>query len=196
MAAVDQTRGFTLVEAVIVAVVIAVILAVTIPWMLERERERLQVLADTEPWEVFKFSAMPVKATFNTSEDIVVRCELENLTNYPLTYAKENRHFALLVGNTNNVVGFPPMKLNLQFTIGAKEQTSFEVRMGAMRVGTANLRVVEVSSIQFADHSDGKGLRFFYSGGRNYLESDAFRLTIETAENDTTIRPSFDEIND
>jgi type II secretory pathway pseudopilin PulG len=41
MSVVDQKRGFTLVEAVIVAVVIVAILAVTIPWMRERERQKL-----------------------------------------------------------------------------------------------------------------------------------------------------------
>ena len=58
----NNRKGFTLVEAVIVIVVIAVILAVTIPWMRERERARLQALADNEPWEVFGFRAKPAKA--------------------------------------------------------------------------------------------------------------------------------------
>ena len=42
-------RGFTLVEAVIVAVVIVLLLAVLIPYVRERERQRLQAVADTEP---------------------------------------------------------------------------------------------------------------------------------------------------
>lgn len=47
---VNNRRGFTLVEAAIVAAVIALILTFTIPWMRERERARLQALAETEPW--------------------------------------------------------------------------------------------------------------------------------------------------
>jgi hypothetical protein len=74
-------HGFTLVEAVIVAVVIVVILAVTIPWMRERERQRLQTLADTEPWEVFEFRAKPAKDLFSAEEEIVIECEIENMTN-------------------------------------------------------------------------------------------------------------------
>ncbi len=78
-------RGFTLVEAVVVIVVIAVLLAVLIPVIRERERVRLQALADSEPWEVFALRARPVKEEFEGDEGFVVKCEIVNTTNCPLT---------------------------------------------------------------------------------------------------------------
>jgi hypothetical protein len=78
-------RGFTLVEAVIPIVVIAVLLSLLIPVIRERERVRLQALADSEPWEVFALRARPIKEEFEADEDIVVTCEIVNATNYPLT---------------------------------------------------------------------------------------------------------------
>jgi prepilin-type N-terminal cleavage/methylation domain-containing protein len=77
-------RGFTLVEAAIVVVVFALMLTFTIPWMREQERQRLQALADTEPWEVFEFRATPAKKLFAADEEIVIECAIENMTNQPL----------------------------------------------------------------------------------------------------------------
>jgi hypothetical protein len=99
MSAVEQRRGFRLVEAVIVAVVIAVILAVTIPWLRERERARLQALADAAPWEVFELRATPTKETFAEGEDILVWCEIVNPTRYPLTLPNDLYTFYLAFGN-------------------------------------------------------------------------------------------------
>ena len=75
-------RGFTVVEAIIVVVVIAVILAVTIPWMRERERERLQALALSAPSQVFSATCEPVRSGDLVAFHITIR----NLTGYDLDF--------------------------------------------------------------------------------------------------------------
>jgi prepilin-type N-terminal cleavage/methylation domain-containing protein len=154
MSAVDQRRGFTLVEAVIVAVVIAVMLAVSIPWLRERERARLQVLADTEPWEVFEFRAKPAKESFAEDEDIILECVMVNLTNYPLTTPANSRSSILIFEGTDYFTdnirgpaslsnGQPPSSSAIpKMLIGSEESARFDVRFRhGIGVGAAEVRV-------------------------------------------------------
>ncbi len=122
----DKQRGFTLVEAVIVAVVIAVILAVTIPWMRERERARLQAIADTAPWEVFEFHATPTKELFTADEGIVIRCEYKNLTDYPLTLPRISGSLLALISKPRSMAALEESGLALDSVIAPRESMIVE----------------------------------------------------------------------
>ena len=94
-----------MVEAVIVAAVIVVLFAVLIPMMRERERQRLQALADAEPWEVFEFRATPAKESFSVREHILIHCEIKNPTKYALTLPALANNFGLMNKSTDYIVG-------------------------------------------------------------------------------------------
>ena len=156
-------RGFTLVEAIIVAVVIAALLAFFIPYMREQERQRLQTLANTQPWEVFEFHAAPAKESFSEDEDIVIACEIVNLTDYELTLPKNLETFAITFRDNNSgrdngsgvvfvnpdpVAGFEKgnFLLDPETAIAAVESLSIELQFKPLRVGTAEARVVYYSN--------------------------------------------------
>lgn len=93
----NDTKGFTLVEAIIV--ILAAIIAVLIPGFGEGERQRLQALANAEPWEVFELRAEPVSTSFTEDEDIVIRCKITNPTDFPLSITMDNYRFYLSFSN-------------------------------------------------------------------------------------------------
>jgi hypothetical protein len=145
----ERRSGFTLVEAVIVAVVIAVILAASIPWMREqheeRERQRLQGLADSEPWEVFEFRASQVLDPAAVHGLFIsIRCEIANPTKYPLTLPQNSVGFALTLGDTEYVVSsqvpHSPALLNPPIEPGAL--LSFDSSFFPYFAGTTELRAV------------------------------------------------------
>jgi hypothetical protein len=141
----DHRTGFTLVEAVIVVVVIVVILAVTIPWMRERERQRLQALANSKPWEVSEFRASQmldpavVHGLF-----ISIRCEIANPTKYPLTLPQNSVGFALTLGDTEYVVSsqVPHSPALLEPPIEPGALLSFDSSFFPYFAGTTELRAV------------------------------------------------------
>jgi prepilin-type N-terminal cleavage/methylation domain-containing protein len=197
----DDKRGFTLVEAVIVAVVIAVILAVTIPWMRERERQRLQALADTEPWEVFELRAKPAKKTFAADEQVIIHCEIENMTDYPLSLPKDREGLALILGDSEFVAGL--YAFDSQFSIpdgsiGPGDTIDFTVGISAVGVGASQMRV----TYHFGDDlvrvvsQSGGGRVWTFSGKLrrtgNRFQSNQFHLVIEAEDN--SVLQTFDEI--
>jgi hypothetical protein len=177
--------GFTLVEAVIVAVVIAVILAVTIPWLRERERERLQVIADTEPWEVFEFRAMPAKESFLKGNHIVVSCEIQNMTTSPLRLPKPLKRLLLAFEGTNmyfRMADPPPYPMIPETAIAPGEAVRFDLEVYCDVAGTFELRVV------------------YWNGERNLVlinlaailpeirfQSNAFRVVVEANDDSDSI---------
>lgn len=94
----QHIHGFTLVEAVIVAAVIAVILAVTIPRMRERERQRLQVVADAQPGTVFAMECRPASDPLVSGEGLDIVCGIANTTPYDLVFSHHVRLIFSRVG--------------------------------------------------------------------------------------------------
>ena len=153
-------RGFTLVEAIIVIAVIATLLAFLIPIIIpvirEWERQRLQALADSEPWEVFELHAAPAKESFAEDEDIILDCVMVNLTDYPLTAPSTKQGSIFVFEGTDyfmdNVrappsIATPP---NLPYSsstiakmlIGPGESVRFKVHfLKRFGVGSAEVRV-------------------------------------------------------
>ena len=78
--------GFTLIEAVIVVVVIAVLLAFLTPVMRERERARLQAVADTEPSAVFTMECQPASDPLQSGEGLDFVCSITNTKGYDLAF--------------------------------------------------------------------------------------------------------------
>ena len=165
-------RGFTLVEALIVAVVLIAILAVTIPFIREQreqERQRLQVVADTEPSEFFEFHAQPAKESFSIGEVIVIQCEIENRADYTLTFPK----VGVWTCEVNfRDAGFPAVAQTRLPTsipdtpIGRGKSVKFEVRFHLHFVSDGSRPVrVEILSTSFASET-----RF---------HSNEFRLVVE-----------------
>lgn len=149
----DKRRGFTLVEATIVVVVIALILTFTIPWMRERERQKLQVLAETEPWEVFEFRAQPARErwAYDEHEEILVQCEIVNLTDYPLVWKGDfnafDTEFSLTEGDTETIMGYEPNyaydphPISEKRNIAPGEKWTFELLFYLYRPGEVEVRI-------------------------------------------------------
>ena len=179
-------RGFTLVEAAIVVVIIALILTFTIPWMRERERARLQAVADTEPWEVFEFRAKPVKEKFIEGEDVIIQCDIANLTNVPLTFPKGSNKFHLAFWDIDTVASPPWYPSIPEKPIAPGGLLSLVARFRPSGVGTTNLRILEV---------DRWLLNRVLSGTPNDVkpfQSNSFQLTVEAS--DDSKQRTFDEI--
>ena len=165
----ERRRGFTLVEAIIVVVFIVVILGVTIPWARERERARLQAVADAEPWEVFEFRARPTKEVFTDREFIVIHCEIVNPTNSWLAPPRWQNVFGLSFVGTDFVLSqYLRYPVYSDTPIAPGESAAFEARYFPFGVGTVEVRA------RFA-----KG------------QSNAFELAVEAS--DDSDLPTFDE---
>jgi prepilin-type N-terminal cleavage/methylation domain-containing protein len=125
----DTRRGFTLIEAIIVLVVIAAILSFFIPYTRERERQRLQALADSEPLEVFAFRAVPSKESVSPGESLVVRCRIENLTAFPLTLPKSYSTLEISFGGARYTITLDnPSDLIPSTPIASQESVRFDIR--------------------------------------------------------------------
>jgi prepilin-type N-terminal cleavage/methylation domain-containing protein len=125
----DNRRGFTLVEAIIVLVVIAALLSFFIPYTRERERQRLQALADSEPLEAFEFSATPSKDSVSPGESLVVRCRITNRTDFPLTLPKSRRDLEISFEGARYTITLEnPSDLIPSTPIGPQESVRFDIR--------------------------------------------------------------------
>ena len=181
----DQRRGFTLVEAVIVAVVIAVILAVTIPWMRERERARLQVLADTEPWEVFELRAKPAKAPFLKDNYIVVSCDIQNMTTSPLRLPKPLKRLLLATEGTDmyfRIADPPPYPMIPETAIAPGEAVHFDLEVYCDVAGIFELRVVYWNGKMKSDNDN-----FIDILPEDRFQSNAFRVVVEANDDSGSI---------
>ncbi len=206
-------HGFTLVEAVIATAVIAVTLAVLVPILRERESQRLQALADSEPWEVFKLRAKPTKKNFSANEQVVIQCEVENPTKYALNLPKALKRFVLIFGDTdcftdlaewtglNSVIRDAPIE--------PEGSVTFEVRFGAGRlVGSAEIRIAywdgqnrrilrETHPLVFLElDSPGLDRNAILSGllpkDEERFQSNLFRLIVDESVGEEL--PTFDEL--
>jgi hypothetical protein len=125
----DNRRSFTLVEAIIVLVVIAAILSFFIPYTRERERQRLQALTDSEPLETFGFRAVPSKESVSPGENLVVRCRIENLTDFPLTLQKSYSRLEISFGGVQYSITLKNSSDLLPSTpIAPQESVRFDIR--------------------------------------------------------------------
>jgi prepilin-type N-terminal cleavage/methylation domain-containing protein len=168
-------RGFTLVEAAIVVVVIALILTFTIPWMLERERARLQVMADNYPWEVFDLRAKPANASFAEGEYAIIQCEILNVTNYPLALPKDLAILQIIVEDTDYIaagaMSFPCP--NQKAAIAPRESIRFELRLDPIGTGMAEFRAISPYYV----------LRNLRGTVEKRFQSDTFKFVVEASEN-------------
>lgn len=194
----SDRRGFTLVEAIVVVIVIAALLAVLIPFMREREREWLQVLAEAEPWEVFEFRVTPAKETFSSDEPIVLDCEIVNLTGYALTIPTFLDVAALALADTDILVALGGASwLIRDSTLGAGETLKVELKFQSAGVGEAEVRAVlwdgtlggtvEGPEINYKPTTMGvKPSAFYYiqpkSGIQNHFRSNTFSLVVRASK--------------
>ena len=190
-----QRCGFTLVEAAIAAVVIAVVLALLVPIMRERERQRLQTIADSEPWMVFELHATPAKESYAQGEDIVVRCEIENLTSFALRLPQGlDRSFVLMLGDTNVAVGVQwgfQLSTITETPIGGKGTASIEVAFRTLGVGEAELTAAAWKS-PLTYSVRAQEIQSLVSSDSIRLRSNPFHLSIKASENSRL--PRFDDL--
>ena len=210
-----NARAFTLVEAIIVVVVIAALLAFFIPYMREQERQRLQVLANSEPWEVFEFHAAPAKESFAEDEDIILKCVMVNLTDYPLTTPTDSHSFILIFEGTDYFTdGLPATSSDEladlssvipEMAIGPGESARFNVRFRyGIGTGSAEVRVAYWNenarryiarefSVRDGDVIHGfQIISGILQSDEMRFQSDSFRLVVEA--NDSSETPTFDEL--
>jgi len=189
----SEKRGFTLVEAVIVVVVIALILTLTIPWVRGRERERLEALAESEPWEVFEFRAAAAKEVFSEDEEIVILCEIVNFTNHPLMLPIDYGLPVLTFGDTDYWMGHGAASYVSIKTIFKSRKTpilpgetvSFEAKFPRMGTGKTEVRIAYLLNKRsgWSGRNSGTNTQIGALVDRDRFQSNAFSMIVAASDN-------------
>jgi hypothetical protein len=161
----------------------------------EQEQQRLQALANTEPWQVFELRAKPAKEAFVEGEDIYILCELRNKTNYPLTPPKEMLWFDLAFKDTDFFVGQNRSGLVIPPTaIAPGESQSCELMFYPFGPVESEFRVSyqDVGYGGSVVSVGGRGIDLMASIDENGFQSNLFQLVV--ALSDYSDYPTFEEM--
>ena len=187
----------------------------------ELERQRLQVLAETEPWEVFELRAKPAKKSFVADEDLVIECVIENLTHYPLTLPSDLSSFNFTFGDRGGIVVSARSLdfISTKTAVAPGESAKFDVHFHPIGVGGAEVRLLFAKELNFyltsgsivgifALPAEGRSVVILETdpGGRPELiyipsilpsdeklfQSNSFRLLVDAS--DDTELSTFDEL--
>jgi len=133
--AVQMSKGFTLVEAIVVVVVFGVLSAILIPTISQRGRQRRQAWADANPNEAFECLCWPKEKEFKFADFNTFVCDVSNLTGYDLKF----RFYGLYINLPNGVAH--GLTLMEPFDFRPIHHVPFEVQVSAdesVRIETAN----------------------------------------------------------
>lgn len=182
-----RKNGFTLIEALVVLVVIATTLAILIPILREREHQRLQAMADAEPWKVFDLRAKPARDPIVEGDEIHIRCEIVNLTEYPLTPPKNLDRFNIHMLDADFRLGSlrSPSPESLG-TIEPGESVIFEVTFFPFARGEVEIRLESALSTPV-----NLTRRNVPTSAVKRLESPSFQLHVKDSV--SPYWPTFDE---
>lgn len=196
--------GFTLVEAVIVVIILAVILAVLIPGLRERERQRLQALANAEPWEVFEFRAVPIKETWTEEEKLKVHCEVINPTPFHLQLPNDTASFYLVFGDTDyySTSSYATAIISGR-TLAPGQSADLEVVFMPIASGSTDVRIAYANPAFGWQRVPGKSAKYTIENGNRIRggfspdKSNRFVsnvLTLVVKESESPQSQTFDEI--
>jgi hypothetical protein len=165
------------------------------------EQQRLQILAETTPWEFFEIHARPAKAIFSEKEAIVIECDVKNVTSYPLYIPNSMSGYLGLVLADDPIfggyVGIPVSIPESPVAPGASERIEFRNDLDGTvynrMVGTAEVVVVYWKNYQAElSLSEIPNILLFETSDKLPFRSNTFELTVEAAVDSTSA--TFDDL--
>jgi hypothetical protein len=165
------------------------------------EQQRLQMLAETTPWEFFEIHARPAKAVFSEKEAIVIECEVKNVTSYPLYIPNGVSHSLCLVLADDPIfagyINFPVSVPDTPIAPGASERIEFRTGIDGMvinrMVGTAEVVVAYCKYKQGElSLSETPGILLLETSDKLPFRSSRFELNVEAAVDSTSA--TFDDL--